>query len=263
MAETDAGYAAQKAKIAENITRIRSELAQLCSDLGTPPPKILAATKTVPPDLIDRAIECGVDAIGENRAQELIEKYDRIRLRDRVPVHFIGRLQTNKVRQIIGLVDMIESVDRPELAREIDLRAGQAGKRMDVLIEVSCTGEEAKGGVEYEKLDNLVDIVLSLPNINLCGYMTIPPADASGCKLVNIYRNFNKKIVDIGMKKRDNKMYIAENKDAFRSMGMSGDWRIAVSQGSGQIRLGSAIFGKRPQPGADIGYTGGNTNVDL
>jgi len=237
----------QKSLIAANITSIRAELARLGAELGRTPPVLLAATKTVPPELIDWAIECGIDAVGENRAQELIEKYERIKLRSRVPVHFIGRLQTNKVRQIIGLVDMIESVDRPELAREISLRAGQMQKRMDVLIEVSCAGEAAKGGVGYDKLEELIDIVEALPHIRLRGFMTIPPANVSKEEIDNIYINFNKKIVDIINKKRDNKEYTTENMDMLLSMGMSEDWRAAVRHGSGQVRLGSAIFGRRPQ----------------
>jgi pyridoxal phosphate enzyme (YggS family) len=213
--------------------------------------KILAATKTVDPDTINFVISKGVKYIGENRVQELLEKYDSIN-KDDVEIHFIGRLQTNKVKYIIDKVSLIHSVDSFKLAKEIDRQAAKHGKVMDILVEVNAGDEESKGGVSAEETLELVKEISSLPNVCIKGLMTIPPKCMESSNIneecgrsKKIYKNkeFFDKILklflDISSKKLDN-IYMYE-----LSAGMSDDYECAVECGSTIIRPGRVIFGSR------------------
>ena len=213
--------------------------------------KILAATKTVDPDTINFVISKGIKYIGENRVQELLDKYDRIN-KDNVEIHFIGRLQTNKVKYIIDKVSLIHSVDSYKLAAEIDKQAKKHSKVMDILVEVNVGEEESKGGVSADDTLSLVKQISELENVRIKGLMTIPPK-CENIPNVNevcdsskkIYKNkefFNKILklfIDISDKKLDN-IYMYE-----LSAGMSDDYETAVECGSTVIRLGRVLFGER------------------
>lgn len=195
--------------------------------------EIMAVTKTVAPEIINHAIEsCGIKTLGENRVQEYLSKKD---LYLPASVHFIGQLQTNKVKYIVDSVDLIHSVDSVKLAAEINRQAARAGKVQDVLVEVNIAGEEAKGGVSPDALWETVCEISEFPDIRVKGLMTVPPAADSEkflCRMQELY-------IDISKKKTDNINM------SFLSMGMSGDYELAVKYGSNIVRIGSALFGAR------------------
>lgn len=222
-----------KTQIAENIERIKADLSGRA--------RLLAATKTVPPETINFALECGIDLIGENRVNELLEKYDRIN-RDRTEVHFIGALQTNKVKYIIDKVDMIQSVDRESLALEIERQAAKHGIVMPILAEVNIGGEETKSGINPENAQEFCEFLGSLPHIKLRGLMAIPPKCEKSENNREYFCKMEKIFIDISSINVDN-----SNMDIL-SLGMSDDYLTAVDCGSNLVRVGSAIFGKRNYP---------------
>lgn len=204
---------------------------------------LLAATKTVPVEVINYAItELGITCIGENRVQELLEKYDALH-KDGVSIHFIGRLQTNKVKYIIDKVSLIHSVDSVKLAKEIDRQAAKHGICMDILIEINIANEASKGGILPEEIDGFLSEIAPLSHIRPRGVMVIPPADASKEETLNYFARTYQFFVDFCEKKVHNSIdtYIL-------SMGMSDSYGDAVSWGSNLVRIGSAIFGKRSYP---------------
>ena len=222
--------------IAENIARIRAEMEQAAAGR---PVQLLAATKTRTAAEVQQAIAAGVDICGENRVQELVEKSAQ-HAYDGAPVHFIGQLQKNKVKFVVGAVSLIHSVDSPELLACIDRHACALGLRQDVLLEVNIGREASKGGVLPEALEPLLAQAGSMQGIHVRGLMAIPPAAAlCGGNRVYFARMYQL-FVDIGRKKYDN-----VNMDIL-SMGMSDDFREAIAEGSNMIRIGSGIFGRRP-----------------
>lgn len=195
---------------------------------------LVAATKTVPADIINLAIDAGLTDIGENRPEELCEKYPFLK-KEGVRFHIIGGLQTRKVKSIIDKVDMIQSLDRPSLAKEIDKRSKEIGKITDCLIEINLGKEEGKSGVYPE---DALEFYLSLceySNIRIRGVMAVPPVG----KLEEYYNILYKIYADI-LKKSKN-----SDKIDIISVGMSSDYKQAVSLGSNMVRVGSKIFGKR------------------
>ncbi|MBO4453003.1 MAG: YggS family pyridoxal phosphate-dependent enzyme [Clostridia bacterium] len=219
-----------KEQIKTNIERIVSEIGGRA--------QLLAATKTVPAEMINYAADCGITLIGENRVNELLEKYDLLD-KTRLHIHFIGALQTNKVKYIIDKVEMIHSVDRMSLAQEIDRQAAKHGVKMDVLVEVNIAGEETKSGVKPEEAEDFCRAVAALPNVRLRGLMCVPPKCDDGAKNIGYFCKMSKIFVDISGKKIDNSLV-----DVL-SLGMSGDYLQAVEYGSTMVRIGSAIFGER------------------
>lgn len=220
--------------------------------------RIVLATKTQTPEKINYAIECGIREIGENRVQELMEKYDYIH-RDGIKIHFIGTLQTNKVKYIIDKVDLIHSVNSTKLADEIQKQAQKHGKVMDVLVEVNADDEQSKTGIASKELYDLLSHISKLSNVRVKGLMAIPPRsfslDLNRNFSTNVDQNVNilqtndfsghyfKKIyqifLDISAKKIDNiSMEIL-------SLGMSADFYDAILEGSNLIRPGRAVFGER------------------
>lgn len=195
--------------------------------------EIIAVTKTVDPEIVNHAItSCGIKTIGENRVQEYLSKKDVYRP---VSVHFIGQLQTNKVKYIIDSADMIQSVDSVKLAGEINRHAERIGKIQDILCEVNIAGEESKGGVAPDSLEEMLYEISELKNIRVMGLMTVPPAYDSEKFLYKM----QEKYIDISEKNIDNiNMSVL-------SMGMSGDYELAVRYGSNKVRIGSALFGAR------------------
>lgn len=197
---------------------------------------LLAATKTVDADTINYAIEKGITHIGENRVQELISKHGLLRP---AHSHFIGHLQTNKVKDIIDKVEMIESVDSIRLANEISKQAQKRGIVMDVLLEINIGGEESKSGFAPEDAEKAVGEVTKLDGIRVKGLMTIPPATDLPEESRKYFREMYKLFIDIRGKNIDN------SNMSVLSMGMSNDFDIAVEEGANLVRVGTSLFGRR------------------
>lgn len=200
--------------------------------------RLMCVTKTVEPPYINKAIELGADLIGENRVQEYLGKKDDLNLSG-VERHLIGHLQTNKVRQIVGEVDMIESVSSVKLAKEISRVAALRGVTVNCLAEVNIGKEESKSGIYLEQLSDSLYEIAELPNIKIKGLMTIPPVCETQDEARGYFAQLRQSFIDIKDKKIDNiDMEIL-------SMGMSGDFEAAIAEGSNIVRVGSAIFGAR------------------
>lgn len=198
----------------------------------------LAATKTVDADVINHAISLGLDHIGENRVQELLSKYDDYNL-ESCSLQFIGHLQTNKVRQIIDKVDLIQSVDSLKLANEISKQSLKINKKTDVLIEVNIGKEENKSGIFPEMLEELLCQISEMDGISVKGLMAIPPICDTSQKISKFFNNMHNLFIDISQKKLDNiSMTIL-------SMGMSSDYYEAILEGANMVRIGSSLFGAR------------------
>lgn len=226
--------------IAENLKRVRFEISEAAEKYGRGADgvKLMAVTKTVPIETVKEAVALGVDLLGENKAQELLSKFDGYD-DNGVQIHFIGHLQSNKVRQIIDKVQMIHSVDRLSLAKEISSQAEKSGKNMDILVEVNIGGEASKSGVEPENLENLLYEISKLPYLATKGLMTIPPICDNIKQIEQYFYSMQQLFVDMRAKNIDN-----VSMDVL-SMGMSGDFVPAIKYGSNIIRVGTAIFGSR------------------
>ena len=198
----------------------------------------MAVTKTVPPELVNIAWEEGVRLFGENRAQELLEKADSYAFGPE-RIHFIGTLQTNKVRQIIGKVCCIQSVNSLRLAREIQKRAQAAGIVLDVLVEVNIGGEETKTGADYSQVMKLMEDLSGFSALRVKGLMCIPPFGKNSLETERFFDQMYKIFVDIKAQTIDN--ICMET----LSMGMTGDYQLAVRHGANLVRVGTGIFGKR------------------
>ncbi len=218
---------------------IKTAIDRITRELGGRA-RLLAAVKTVPPEYINYAIDCGVTLIGENRVQEVLEKYGKID-RTRAQLHFIGALQTNKVKYIIDKVDMIQSVDRATLALEIEKQAAKHDIVMPVLVEVNIGGEESKSGIRPEDAPGFCAFLAKLPHIRVSGLMAVPPKSGDQEKNAEYFREMRKIFIDISALKVHN-VYME-----ILSLGMSGDYPTAVENGSTMVRIGSAIFGARPK----------------
>ena len=200
--------------------------------------KLCAATKMNDADAVRQAIAAGVDLCGENRVQELTQKL-RQNAYQGAPIHFIGHLQTNKVRQVVGKVDLIQSVGSAHLLSAIDREAGKQGIRQHILLEVNIGSEEAKTGFAAGDILPLIDKIDSYPNICVRGLMAIPPISRNPGDNLKFFLEMRQIYVDIRAKKNDN-----VSVDCL-SMGMSGDFADAIRAGSTMIRVGTAIFGAR------------------
>lgn len=219
--------------IVENISK-----AAILSGRNPEDITFLAATKTVDPEFINYAISLGLNFIGENKVQELLSKYDYYDLNN-AKLHFIGHLQTNKVRQIVGKVSMIQSVDSLKLAQEISKLSIKNGITTDILVEVNIGNEENKSGVKPELLEDLLYKIAELEGISVNGLMAIPPICENEQKIRGYFANMHNLFLDISSKKIDNiKMGIL-------SMGMSGDYCEAILEGANLVRIGSSLFGAR------------------
>ena len=195
--------------------------------------KLMAVTKTVSPDKINYAINQGIDLLGENRVQEYLEKYTSYN--SSAEVHFIGHLQSNKVKYIIDKVKLIHSVDSIKLASEINRLAEANGLHMDILVEINIGGENSKSGIFPEQIIDFSYQISEMSNIQLCGLMTIPPPTDSEKYFNKMFQLYN----DVKDKKIPN-----TNLDIL-SMGMSSDYVEAIKYGSNIVRIGSGIFGAR------------------
>ncbi len=226
--------------IAENIAAIRARMDAAALACGRDPKeiKLCAATKMNGADAVRAAIAAGVDCCGENRVQELQQKLSE-NAYEGAPVHFIGHLQTNKVRQVVGKVDLIHSVDSLRLATAIQKEAQAQNIVQDILLEVNVAGEESKGGLSEEALWQLLPEIANFSNIRVTGLMAIPPICEKAGDNDKFFQKMCRLAVDITAKKYDN---VRVN---ILSMGMSGDFESAIQNGSTMIRLGTAIFGMR------------------
>ena len=199
---------------------------------------LLAATKTKGTDVINYAISKGIAAIGENRAQELLSKYDFLNLNG-VKTHFIGHLQSNKVKQICDKVDMIESVHSVKIARVIGETAQAIGKTMDILLEVNIGGEESKSGFASSEIMDACCEIAQINGVKVCGLMTIPPICENAEKNRKYFAELQQLFIDIRSKNIDNINML------YLSMGMSNDFDVAIEEGANIVRIGTALFGKR------------------
>ena len=226
--------------IAENVARVRVQMAQAALRCGRNPEeiKLCAATKMNDADAVRQAIAAGVDCCGENRVQELTAKLSENAYAG-APVHFIGHLQTNKVRQVVGKVDLIQSVDSAHLLRAVDREAGRQGIRQNILLEINIGNEASKGGFSPEEILPLLENFGEFSNVCVKGLMAIPPISRFPGENLEFFQKMRQISVDI----RD---IINDNvKVDCLSMGMSGDFEDAIAAGSTMIRVGTAIFGAR------------------
>ena len=226
--------------IAENVARIRAEIAKAAKAAGRDPAEIqlCAATKMNDAAAVREAIAAGVDCCGENRVQELTQKSGE-NAYEGVPVHFIGHLQTNKVKQVVGKVSLIQSVDSERLLREINKEAARQQIVQDILLEINIGREESKSGFFVEELDDILEKIPEFGNIRLRGLMAIPPISQNSTNSSKFFQEMYNLSVDIMRKKSDNVCV------DILSMGMSDDFAQAIACGSTMIRVGTAIFGPR------------------
>ena len=226
--------------IAENIVRIRARMESAAVKAGRDPKeiKLCAATKMNDADAVRQAIAAGVDCCGENRVQELVQK-GKENAYEGAPVHFIGHLQTNKVKQVVGQVDLIQSVDRRNLLEAIQKEAARQEIIQDILLEVNIGNEESKSGFDASEVLPLLEHIADFPNIRVKGLMAIPPISQNTGDNRKFFAKMYDLSVDIRQKKYDNVSV------DYLSMGMSDDYEDAIACGSTMIRVGTAIFGAR------------------
>ena len=226
--------------IAENIKRIKEKSAQAAIAAGRNPEDILlcAATKMNDAENVRQAIAAGVDCCGENRVQELTAKLSDNAYKG-APVHFIGHLQTNKVKQVVGKVDLIQSVDSLRLLDAIEKEASRQGICQDILLEVNAANQESKSGFKTQEIPGIIEQLSEYSNVRVLGFMTIPPICEKNGDNDKFFKEILQLSVDITAKKYDNVSV------KILSMGMSGDYEDAIRCGSTMIRIGTAIFGAR------------------
>ena len=225
--------------IAENIAQVRAAIARAAREAGRDPGEItlVGASKMNDAAACRAAIAAGIDALGENRVQEMTQKLAE-HAYDGAPLHFIGHLQRNKVRQVVGKVDLIESVGSTELLELIDAQAAKIGLVQDILLEVNIGGENAKSGFAPEALPAAAERAAALEHVRLRGLMCIPPVAEDEHGSIPYFEKVRRLYVDINEKLYHNKLDIL-------SMGMSGDFEDAVRTGATAVRVGTAIFGRR------------------
>ena len=225
--------------IAENIAAIREKIDAAARESGRTGADItlVGASKMNDAAACRQAIAAGIDVLGENRVQEMTAKLAD-NAYEGAPLHFIGHLQRNKVRQVVGKAALIQSVGSEALLLEIEKEAAKQDLVQDILLEVNIGGEEAKSGFSPEELPAAAETAAQLAHVRVRGLMTIPPADATREENMVYFRKVQALYVDINAKVYDNKM-------EYLSMGMSGDFEDAIRAGSNMVRVGTAIFGQR------------------
>lgn len=225
--------------IKDNIIAIKDNINMICNknNLNKDDITLIAVTKTMSYENINYAIENGITDIGENKVQEVMDKYDLIN--SSVNWHLIGHLQTNKVKHIIDKVKLIHSVDSLALAEEINKRAAKLDKVQDILIQVNVALEATKFGISIDEVDSLINKISLFSNVRIKGLMTIAPLFDAVEKTRPIFRALKEKSDEIA------KQNISRVEMNYLSMGMTGDYNIAIEEGSNMIRVGTGIFGKR------------------
>ena len=228
--------------IQEHVNQVKANIAAAAQAAGRDPDEITlcAATKVQTDDAIRAAIAAGITVCGENRVQELTAHLAVDAYRG-AQVHFIGHLQTNKVKQVVGKVDLIHSVDSERLLRAIDAQAAKQDLVQDILLEVNIAGEESKGGCTPEEARGLAQLTRELEHVRLRGLMAIPPISPEPGANRPFFAAMRQLFVDIKANMGDNQC----NMDCL-SMGMSGDYPDAITEGATLVRVGTALFGPRP-----------------
>ena len=226
--------------IEENVRQVRERIAAAALAAGRRPEEILlvAATKTNDADRVRQAVAAGVDICGENRVQEMLEKNAQGAY-EGAPLHFIGHLQKNKVKQVVGLAELIHGADSLELIRVIDRTAAAKGLVQELLLEVNIGAEASKSGFAPEEIPPTLAEIAKMDHVRVRGLMAIPPVCASGEENRPYFAQMEKLFIDNGQKKYDNVRM------DFLSMGMSGDFEEAIAFGANMVRVGTAIFGER------------------
>ena len=226
-----------------NLAGVREGMASAMREAGREDEVILlAAIKSADVEEIRYLHDVlGVRYVGENRVQQLLERYEQIRRED-MEIHFIGTLQTNKVKYIVDKVSMIHSVDSLALASEIEKQAAKHNLTMKVLIEINIGSEAGKSGIAMEDTEGFLEKIGEFPHLQPCGLMIIPPKTEFPEENLHFFEKIYQKFIDIRVKKEDNKNW------AVLSAGMSGDYLQAVSRGSNLVRVGSGVFGARHYP---------------
>ncbi len=225
--------------VAENYRDVDRKVGEACARSGRKREEVtlIAVSKTKPVEMIREAMDAGAEVFGENKVQELCDKYDQ--LPKTLHWHLIGHLQRNKVKYIVDKVDLIHSVDSLRLAEEISKEAEKKQVDVNILIEVNVAQEESKFGVSVEETENLVREIAKLPHIHVLGLMTIAPYVTDPEENRPVFRTLKKLAVDIKMKNIDNvRMDVL-------SMGMTGDYQVAIEEGATMVRVGTGIFGER------------------
>lgn len=225
--------------IRENIASIRAQIDAAARETGRTGADItlVGASKMNGAAACQEAIAAGIDALGENRVQEMTAKLAEDAYRG-APLHFIGHLQRNKVKQVVGKAALIQSIGSPELLAEVDRQAEKLGIVQDILLEVNIGGEEAKSGFAPDAVEQAAAQAKALAHVRVRGLMTIPPADATREENMAYFEKVRALYVDISRKMYDNGL-------EYLSMGMSGDFADAIRAGANMVRVGSAIFGAR------------------
>lgn len=233
---------AQMSYIDENLARIRESIAQAAYRSGRRPEDVslMAVTKTVPVERINHALSLGIGLIGENRVQELCSKLEGLN-KQGLDIHLIGHLQRNKVRQVVGKVSTIQSLDSEQLAADISARSVELGIKTQVLLEINVGGEESKSGVTVGAARELIYKMAEMKGLIVSGIMIIPPANCEISETRRYFREIHNLFIDIGEENKDN----SSIKMKYLSMGMSADYEVAVEEGSNLVRIGSALFGAR------------------
>ena len=225
--------------VAENYRHVLKKVEEACARSGRDPKDVtlIAVSKTKPIEMIEEAMEAGARVFGENKVQELCDKYEQ--LPKDLHWHLIGHLQRNKVKYIVDKAELIHSVDSLKLAEEISKEALKKNVEVNILIEVNVAEEESKFGVSVEETPVLVEEIAKLPGIHILGLMTIAPYTTDPEENRPVFRTLKKLAVDIKKKNIDNVCM-----DVL-SMGMTGDYQVAVEEGATLVRVGTGIFGER------------------
>lgn len=233
-------------ELAQRVQAVRERIAAAAAAAGRSPEEITlcAATKVQTDDTIRAAIAAGIQVCGENRVQELTAHLAADAYAGARGVHFIGHLQTNKVKQVVGRVDLIQSVDSPHLLQTVDRQAEKLELVQDILLEVNIGGEESKSGCPRSDLPALVELALSSPHVRLRGLMAIPPISTVPGGNRRYFAEMYQLFIDITRKMSDNQSVM----DCL-SMGMSADFEDAIAEGATLVRVGTALFGPRPPKG--------------
>lgn len=225
--------------IAENLQQVRNNIVRACQAAGRDPKEVtlVAVSKTKPVELLKEAYDADARVFGENKVQEIMDKYDK--LPDDIQWHMIGHLQRNKVKYIVDKVAMIHSVDSVRLAETIEQEAAKHNVRVPILIEVNVAEEESKFGVKTEEVLPLIRQISEFPHLEVKGLMTIAPYVENPEENREIFRQLKKLSVDIAAKNINNITM------SVLSMGMTGDYEVAVQEGATMVRVGTGIFGER------------------
>lgn len=225
--------------ISENLSQVRERMAAACERAGREPGEVtlIAVSKTKPVSMLMEAYDAGPRVFGENKVQEILEKLPQ--MPEDCVFHMIGHLQTNKVHQVVGKVSMIHSVDSLRLAEKIEKESEKKGIVSDILLEVNAAREESKFGFFLEETEEAVKAIAAFPHVRVKGLMTIAPNVENAEDNRKVFQDLYQLYVDIKSKNIDNGTM------SVLSMGMTGDYEVAIEEGATMIRVGTGIFGSR------------------